>query len=260
LLSQFREPTRSIHDHPRTRARIDSGELLAKTVAALSIFCDFSGMTILRRQRRSVLGILTGLFLSIMGASAQEAGISNLAETKTVEFGVDSFQTLGVRFNTGTGGAWQLSSVELYAALYVAFPPEANFEVALYSVAGGLPDQKIVDLTGPTPTATFANLNYVPATPTTLQSSTSYFVVASSPSMAGSYLWGGTASTNFTGLPGWSLTLGNAVNSGSWGLNPGSETPMVAINVATVPEPSTYAIGIAALLGGIILLRRLAMP
>ncbi|MGH8045706.1 MAG: choice-of-anchor R domain-containing protein [Chthoniobacterales bacterium] len=202
-------------------------------------------MTILRHHRHLVLGTLAGLFLSLAGASAQVVGISNLAETKTNDFSVDNFQSLGARFTTGTG-TWQLTSVDLYASLNVPFPPEANFEVSLYSVSGGLPDQKIVDLTGPNPTGTFATLNYVPATATTLQPSTSYYIVASSPSMDGSYVWGSTTSTSFTGLPGWTLFAGNAANSGSWGLNPGLAAPMVAVNVAAVPEPSPIALAALA--------------
>lgn len=126
----------------------------------------------------------------------------------------------------------------------------APFVVSLYSVSGNIPSTKLLDFTGASP-STYGTYTFTAASEFVLQPNTSYFLVASSTESASFYLWGSTEATSFTTLPGWTLVPGNAVTAdGDWFWNTGTNTPMAAVNVTSVPEPSALvlvSLGVIAL-------------
>lgn len=214
-----------------------------KDIVVAETFC-LDSRTV-RNFWHKFLGALAGLVLSGTVASAQLfVGISNIDQGTENEPQIDGSQSLGVGFTTGAGG-WMLLSVKLFAYSIAEFPPDANLSVSLYSVASGLPHTKIADLTGPNPTTVEEACTFTPVFPTYLQQFTSYYLVASSPSLDGFYMWASTGSTQVTGYSDWGLVTGLASeHHGNWVLHPDLQTPRMEVSVLTVaiPEPSTVAL------------------
>jgi hypothetical protein len=188
----------------------------------------------------AVLGVILGQ-LTFTSHSFAEIAVSSLESPAGTTPVVDSNQSVGMRFTTDSD-LWRLDSVQLAAGDFVGMST-APFVVSLYSVSGNIPGTKLMDFTGANP-STFGTYTFTASSEFILQPSTSYFIVASSTENASFYVWGSTDATSFTALPGWTLVPGNAVTSGgvNWAWNTGPNTPMAAVNVTAVPEPSALVL------------------
>ena len=177
--------------------------------------------------------------------------VSNLGETSFGAANVPNSDALWVAGSFQTGpAATTLTSVDLLAQVVSGAP--SGFSVSLYAdndgILGGNPTSLISLLVGPQP-GVASIYNYIDPASTTLAASTPYWIVAkTSGSAVGVFGWLSTFSTADSGLAGWSIFDGsdNSSNLGAnWSTVP--FVPQLAVNIARVPEASTWAaVGILA--------------
>lgn len=205
-------------------------------------------------RRRALLAIAFVIYAPRM--LALEA-VSNLGESGSgIGWAVDATQWVAASFQTGPD-AMTLDSVDLL----VQGTEAGDFTVSLAAnndqILTGVPGVALTALSGPDP-GVEALYNYVPTLPTMLAANTIYWVVVSSAltDLAG-YGWIYSASTAEAGLPGWLIGDDPAFSedAGATWLIYGVdelETPKFRVNVAAVPEPSTWSAGgLVALLAAV---------
>lgn len=149
--------------------------------------------------------------------------------------------------------------------------PEAPLVVAIYqsidSGSGFVPGSVLATLTldGGASPLTAGLHTFAASTPLSLDAGTMYWIVATSTSTQGAYIWrqiDGQSPTPTTAVDGWSLTGANYVSyrdaSTSWTTYEGYPESFSITALQAIPEPSTLALltTILSLTGGYLLLHR----
>jgi hypothetical protein len=120
---------------------------------------------------------------------------------------------------------------------------EATLTVSLYGNASGVPDQKIIDLTGPTNPTGPGSYNYYLATPKPLDPGTYWLVASAGKYNDTQYDWyegtGTPGSNNYVNTM-W-LRYDKSGNPIGWEPSYLVTPAAFQINAAPVPEPETYA-------------------
>jgi len=130
--------------------------------------------------------------------------VSNLNEAAFNGVALGSNRFLARSFTTGNApDGYTLSSVQIIAGMNGS--PSGDFQLFIYSDAGGVPGASIAQLTGPNPSA-FDTYTYTGSVP--LLPFSSYWIVATATQPHGDtdfYFWEYPGNSNYTAIEGWSL-------------------------------------------------------
>jgi hypothetical protein len=203
-----------------------------------------------------------------VAASAQVTGISNLGQTASSSIDVGQEPNLdtfaqGFSFTTGAT-AMNLLHVHLQFEAASA-GGLTGFSFSLYSgFSASGPTGQLATFTGSPAPATQGTFTYSPASTTMLSASTTYWLVATAPtlSIAGEHFHISTTSATAEdsgGLAGWVIGdtrwQSDITGGGTWS-NLGGDVPQFGLTVSAIPEPSTYALVLGTAGLGTVLLRR----
>jgi hypothetical protein len=172
--------------------------------------------------------------------------VSNLGQAPAGSATVGSDSWLAQGFITGTNaGGYVLNSVQLLMDAASGSP--SGFNVSIYNVSGGNPQNNLGSLTGSDPSV--GGLFTYTASSITLSPSRLYFVVvtAATPVATGAYDWSATVGQEVGpwGLHGYY----NSSDGLNWDISR-SQSFQLGIYATAVPEPAMYALaglGLAAL-------------
>jgi hypothetical protein len=157
---------------------------------------------------------------------------------------------IGESFTVGaTGGT--LTNATIGIANSIAEP--GTVDLALYADSSGLPGAELGDLgTVSAPASTgVGELSFSPTATLSLDSDTTYWLVATETPDDLNLNWTGTIPGNDTGLPGWSTGVQANDFFGTWNDSAGADLQIsVELSASAVPEPATGALlGLAAAFG-----------
>lgn len=224
-----------------------------------------SAFSVLRSKRFSVvafaLTVAIAAWLLPTSARGQVTGVSNLTQTSSSSIDVGQ-ETGGETFAQGfsfTTGATSMTLLNVDLKFENAsIGGLTGFAFSLYSgfTATG-PTTHLVTFTGSNGPATAGTHSYSPASPTTLSANTTYYLVATAPTLSISREHFHISTTSTTdedagGIAGWRID-NTRWESGNAGIAPwtqlSGDVPQFSLTVSAVPEPSTYALllGIAGL-------------
>lgn len=141
-------------------------------------------------------------------------------------------------------GGWQLNSVTIN--IDFVNNSSGNFSLSIYDTVGGTIGSELTTLVGSS-NPSVGNNTYT-ASGFSLNSSTTYWIVAQVSSGLGSYLWNYYNDTSFATTGDWSVSP--TTTSAEWGasFNTYAGYPYIfSVDATAVPEPSTYAMATSAL-------------
>lgn len=206
--------------------------------------------------------ILKALFAAILAAlvgisaQAQTVFVSNLDQASswtTVGWvGGNSILFQAAGSFTTSAASLDIGSVSL-AMRDANGTTSATFSVRLFSDAAGLPGASLATFSGESNPSTEGIYAYTLASPYTVATNTTYWIVASAPGQASNFdyfRWKDVDSNTSTSDYGWSLGFQSAgSNDGGLNFEASGNEAVFAVGAAAIPEPSTYAVlaGLAAL-------------
>ena len=188
-------------------------------------------------------------FAPLFGKAQGTVYVSSLDQTPNGSEAIGSDSWLAQPFRTGTdSGGYVLNSVQLLMDAASGSP--SGFSVSIYSSLN--PISNLGNFVGSDPSA--GGVFTYTTSGITLSPSTSYFIVvtATTPVVEGAYNWSTTVGVEVSGANQW-LISGRLESSdgSSWNPEARGDIFQMAINVTTVPEPTTYALSaLGALLLG----------
>ncbi|HVV70252.1 MAG TPA: choice-of-anchor R domain-containing protein [Verrucomicrobiae bacterium] len=166
--------------------------------------------------------------------------IGNLNQTFGEDIAVWSGLSQAASFKTGDTSAW-LFSISVAMDSRHQFAP-GNFNLAIYSDAGGSPGSSLATLSGNDVPYIPRLYTYTNATPLVLSSNTTYWVVASSPTTSSAaYQWGLTFSSNLDSGSIWTMGAGDLNQGSGWEPIGNGYFPQFSVTV-TNPQPPALSI------------------
>jgi hypothetical protein len=194
-------------------------------------------------------------FLTPSAALSDTVVLTSLGNSMDDVSQVRSAAWIANSFITDTN-AWRLNSVEI--SMFAASNSSGNFFLSIWSDngAGTAPGSQLEVLSGtsnPNPGTGSANFSYTAAgSGLSVDPTTKYWVVAGVTAGPSSYNWNFSYNPSPTALGVWSIPLVatyvfSTDQAATWLSPAGGDPYMFAINatLATVPEPSTWVMGLA---------------